>query len=248
MDTPRFPDIELSVLLPAYNEEPNIERNLPRAIESLRRMVGRFEVILIDDCSRDRTGEIAGALAGRFPELRVIHNEVNLRQGGCLRKGFELARYEWVTHNAMDYPFDFEDLPALLRHLPEADVVVAARREYPGITLPRKMVSAVNRGLLRGLFGAPVRDYNFIQIYRTSVVRGVGGFSDATSFITPEKIIRAHRAGFRVVEVEVEYHRRLAGQPSSANWKNIRRALRDMAELRVELWRESLSGERGPRR
>jgi hypothetical protein len=63
-------------------------------------------------------------------------------------------------------------------------------------------------------------------------------FSTATSFITPEKIIRADRSGSRVVELPVDYHQRFVGKPSSANWKNIKQALRDMARLRVELWRE----------
>lgn len=235
---PRFPSVELSVIFPAYNEESNIRQTLPRAVASLRRQVGRFEILLINDCSRDATGTIADEIAQSYPEIRVIHNEKNLRQGGCLRLGFAEASLELVTHNALDYPFDFDDLPELLCHFPEADIVVAGRRDYPGITLPRKFVSFTNRALLRALFGAPFRDYNFIQIYRQRVLRELPSFSEATSFITPEKIIRAHRRGMRVVEVDVEYHRRVAGKPSSANVKNIRRALEDMGKLWLDLRRE----------
>lgn len=237
-ETPRFPDVGLSVIFPAYNEESNLQRTLPCAVATLRRMVGRFEVIIIDDCSVDRTGAIADELAQRYPEIRVVHNAKNLRQGGCLKLGFEIATLPFVTHNAVDYPFDFEDLPFLLSRLPDADIVVAARRTYPGITLPRQFVSFVNRSLLHAMFGAPVRDYNFIQIYRRHVLHDLPTISDATSFITPEKIIRAHRRGMRVVEVEVEYHRRLTGKPSSANYRNIRRALEDMTRLWIELRRD----------
>jgi glycosyltransferase involved in cell wall biosynthesis len=235
-----FPDLALSVVFPAFNEIGNIERTIPRAVEALRRVVGRFEVIVIDDCSRDSTYEAARALAARYPEIRLFKNEVNLRQGGTLARGFALAELDLVTHNAMDYPFHFEDLPALLarfRGPSPADVVVASRRTYPGTTAPRRLVSLANRALIRALFGTRVRDYNFVQVFRRSVLASLPSLSTATSFITPEKIIRAHRAGLRVVEVEVDYHRRDVGTPSSLNAKNVEQALRDMARLRRELWR-----------
>jgi len=233
----KYPNVSLSVVMPAYNEEGNIRKTLPRAVASLRKMVGKFEILLIDDCSQDQTFAIAQELAKEFPEIVALKNDVNLRQGGTLERGFALAKYDLVTHNAMDYPFDFDDLPQLLSHFPEADVVVAGRKTYPGTSAPRRFVSYVNRSLLHVLFGAPVDDYNFIQIYKRGVIQGQKTFSTATSFITPEKIIRAHKAGLRVVEVVVDYHERLVGKPSSANVKNIRRALNDMGRLWVELKR-----------
>ena len=230
---PTFPDLALSVVIPAYNEAKNLPTTMPRALASLRRHLGKFEIVVVDDCSRDRTGALADELAREHPEVRVLHNAQNLRQGGSLRRGFREASLPLVTHNAMDYPFDFEDLPILLRHFeesPPADVVVAARRTYPGTSRPRRFVSWVNRTLIHVLFGSTVTDYNFIQVYRREVL-DFPAISDATSFITPEKIIRAHRKGLRVVEEVVDYHRREHGTPSSANVKNIRRALGDMGRL-----------------
>src|SRR5215470_10325644 len=103
---PRFPDLGLSVIIPAYNEEASLQQMVPRAFESLRGMVGRFALILIDDCCTDRTAELGAELAREFPEIRFERNERNLRQGGTLERGFAMARYELVTHNAVDYPFD----------------------------------------------------------------------------------------------------------------------------------------------
>lgn len=233
----KFPHVSLSVLFPAYNEVGNIERTIPRAVETLREMVGRFEVIIIDDRSKDATYAIAQDLAKKYPEIRVFQNDVNLRQGATLVRGFGLATMDWVTHNAVDYPFHFEDLPLLLRHLPEADVVVASRKSYPGTTAPRRFVSWTNRTLIRGMFGTSIVDYNFIQIYRRSVLTTLPRTSTATSFLTPEIIIRAHRSGLTVVEEEIDYHRREVGTPSSANVKNIKQALRDMVRLRIDLAR-----------
>lgn len=235
--TARYPDLSLSVVMPAYNEEANVTQTLPRAVTDLRTMVGTFEVIVIDDASTDRTNDVVQALAREHPELVVVRNERNLRQGGSLKRGFARARFELVTHNAMDYPFHFDDLPLLIEASRGADVVVASRAAYPGTSAGRRFVSSINRLLLRSLFGTPVRDFNFVQLYRRSVLEAQPSISDATSFITAEKIIRAHAAGLRVVEVEVPYHPRVEGTPSSANWRNIRRALVDMLRLRRDLWR-----------
>jgi dolichol-phosphate mannosyltransferase len=232
-----FPELSLSVVLPAYNEERLIEATVRRAVGSLQRAVGRFELLLVDDCSSDRTPELADALAHELPQVRAIHNPRNLRQGGCLKIGFELAQYELVTHNAADCPFDFDDLPRVLAPFPAADVVVVTRRSYPGVSTGRRFVSWGNRSLIRVLFGLDITDYNFIQVYRRAVLAKLECFSTATAFITVERIVRAHHAGYRVVAVDADYHRREAGVSSSGNLRVVRDSFRDMLRLWLQLKR-----------
>ena len=108
-------------------------------------------------------------------------------------------------------------LRALLERFPAADMVVGSRKTYPGTTAARRFVSWTNRALIGALFGTHFLDYNFVQIWKRSALAGQPRISTATSFITPEMIVRAHRRGLRVDEVEVDYHRREVGTPSSAN-------------------------------
>lgn len=230
-----FPDISLSVIIPGYNEEQNIESTIRRSVASLQTVVGHFEIILIDDCSNDHTGQIADSLAREFPVLRVVHNEVNLGQGGCLKRGFSLARYDLITHNAMDYPFDFDNLSQLLPHFPAADLVVASRQQHAGYSAYRTLLSWGNRFLIRLLFGLHIRDYNFVQIYKREVIQRIHVRSQATAFVTPEYIIRAHHAGYKVKEVTVDYFPRQKGQASAGKWRNIQESLRDMTLLFLEL-------------
>jgi glycosyltransferase involved in cell wall biosynthesis len=230
-----FPDIFLSVIIPGYNEEQNIESTIRRSVASLQTMVGQFEIILIDDCSRDRTAQIADSLAREFPVLLVVRNEVNRGQGGCLKRGFALARYDLITHNAMDYPFDFDDLAQLLPRFPAADLVVASRRQHAGYTAYRRLLSWGNRFLIRLLFGLHIRDYNFVQVYKREVIQRIRVRSQATAFITPEYIIRAHHAGYKVEEVTVDYFPRQKGRASAGKWRNIQESLRDMTLLFLEL-------------
>jgi len=231
----RFPDVSLSVILPVYNEAALVDRAIRRSVISLRQMVGRFEVLLVDDCSTDETGTVADAVAREFPDVRVIHNPRNLRQGGSLRMAFPLARYDLVTHNAIDYPFDFEDLPTVLEQFPAADVVVVTRRSYPGVTAMRRFVSWGNRALIRALFGLSISDYNFVQVFKRQFLMNDESFSAGTAFITVERILRAHHAGARVVAVEAEYHRRPSGTSTSGNWRTVRDSLRDIVRLWLEL-------------
>lgn len=227
--------MSLSVVLPVYNEEALVDGAIRRSVSSLRQIVGEFEVLLIDDCSTDDTGKVADAVAAGLPEVRVIHNPHNLRQGGCLKMAFPLARYDLVTHNAIDYPFDFDDLPAVLERFPAADVVVVTRRSYPGVTAGRRFVSWGNRTLIRALFGLNINDYNFVQVFKRQYLMNDESFSSGTAFITVERILRAHHAGARVVAVEAEYHRRPVGASSSGNWRTVRDSLRDIARLWLEL-------------
>ncbi len=240
----RYPEIGLSVVLPAFNDAENLRHNLPLMVAALRSRVGHFEILVIDDCSSDATAQVAAEMVQRFPEVTSVRNQQNLRQGGSLRVGFPRVNLDWVTHNAADYPFRYESLDTLVPHMAETDVVVVGRRTYPGVGRLRRGVSWLNRTLIRGLFGVPVRDFNFVQLYRREVLGSIPTRSDATSFITAETIIRAHAMGYRVREVECDYFRREAGVPSSAKWSNIQRALLDMSWLRWELWRHP-RGDRG---
>ena len=232
-----FPDASLSVVLPAYNEEEMIESTVRRCVASLQPLVGTFEVILIDDCSRDSTPAIADELGRQLSNVRVVHNPTNLKQGGSIEKGFAAARFDLVTHNAMDYPFDFDDLRDVLPHFPAADIVVVTRKSYPGVSRARRFVSWGNRTLIRLLFGTRISDYNFVQVYKRSVLDQLRCFSRATAFVTVERIIRAHHLGFRVLAVEAEYHPRQTGASSSGNWRVVRDSVRDMTRLWLELRR-----------
>ena len=161
-----FDDRSLSVILPVYNEAGLVDGAVRRAVASLERQVADFEILLIDDASTDATPGAVDALAHELAPVRAIHNERNLKQGGSLRVGFGLAEKELVMHNAIDEPFAFDDLGRLLEYFPEADVVVVTRRTYPGVTAGRRFVSRVHRTLLRVLFGLPIEDFNFVQIYK----------------------------------------------------------------------------------
>ena len=218
----------ITVIFPAYNEEQNIRAAIARSVEAMRPRFQIFELLIIDDGSTDRTGEIAEELAQTYPEVTVIHNRQNMGLGETLYRGFQCAQGELVIQNAMDYPLDLCDLDQMVPLLEEADVIVAVRKAYAGYSPYRKLTSRVNRFILRGLFDPKLRDYNYTQLFKREVLSAARPSSRSTVFIAPEIIIRAHELGFRIRELDVDYHPRVFGEATSGKPKVILRSVRDM--------------------
>jgi glycosyltransferase involved in cell wall biosynthesis len=224
----------ITVIFPAYNEEQNIRSAIARAVDAMRPRFHAFELLIIDDGSTDRTGEIAEDLAKEHPEITVIHNRKNLGLGETLYLGFQRAQGELVIQNAMDYPLDLCDLDKMIPLLDEADVVVASRKAFAGYSPYRKLTSRVNRLILRRLFDPKLRDYNYTQLYKKEVLSAARPNSRSTVFIAPEIIIRAHELGFKIIELDIDYYPRVFGKATSGRPRVILRSLRDMFKFWIE--------------
>jgi glycosyltransferase involved in cell wall biosynthesis len=231
--------MRISVIYPAYNEKAQIEQTMQRSLEALGSQFDAFEIIVVNDASTDRTGEIVARMAADYPVIRVIHNVRNLGSGKSILVGFSAARYELVTHNGIDYPFDLRDLAKMVPLLSEADVVVAARTRRAGYTLYRKFISATNVALLNLLFGLGLKDYNFVQLYRREVLNAVSPVADSTGFLTPGILIRAHELGFRIRQVPVEYHPRTTGVATAGSFRVVWASFRDMMKFWLDRKRYS---------
>lgn len=218
----------ISVVFAAYNEELSIESTICRAVAALEKLFDDFEIIIVDDKSTDSTGDIADKLAANDGRIRVLHNEVNMGQGTSLLKGFARARCDLITHNAIDYPFDLEDLKLILPLLDSNDIVVATRTERPGYTLYRRFLSWANLILLNTLFDLKLRDYNFVQVYKRPVIEAVRVTARSTGFVTPELLIRSHCLGFKIAEVELKYLPREIGIARSGNLKVVVASFKDL--------------------
>lgn len=228
--------VSLSLVMPGLNEEANVERAVRRACAALEEHTDEFEIIVIDDGSSDRTGELAEALAAEDARVRVLRNPRNVNYGVSLARGIAAARCDWVLHDGMDLPLAPEDLPLFTPHFGEADVIVVRRTSRAAHSPWRKLTSWVNQLLLRILFAPRVRDLNFTQFYRRAWVQQVEIASTSPAFVTPELILRAERSGRRVREVEAEFRRREAGQAHFGRPRDILWTLSDMLRLRLSTW------------
>jgi len=231
--------VSLSVVVPAFNEQDNIHSMVTRSYDALVKLFVDFEIILVDDCSTDHTGDIAEQLQRQFEKVRVLHNHRNLGQGASLVVGFKAARCDYVTHNAMDYPFHLDDLSHVLPLLNEADVVAVARDHWLHPTIFRRLLTMTNLLLLRNCFGLRLRDYNFVQIFRREVLQSLEFTARSTGFLTPSLLFQAHRRGYGIKEITLRHWPRERGLARSGRPAVLLRTLRDMLHfwLKQLTWR-----------
>jgi glycosyltransferase involved in cell wall biosynthesis len=229
----------LSYFFPAHNEEANLEGLVQEALAALPALADRFEIIAVDDGSRDRTPQIADRLAADNPDLvRVVHHPINLGYGAALRSGFRAARYELVAFTDGDRQFRVADLgrvtaPLASADAPDAVVGFRIRRADPVI---RRLYARVYKLANRTLFGLRVRDVDCAcKLFRRQALAGVRVESGG-AFFSAELLIKARAAGRNVVEVGVDHYPRTAGSPTGAKPSVVWRAVRDFWGLRLRLW------------
>jgi glycosyltransferase involved in cell wall biosynthesis len=224
----------LSLFYPMHNEEENIEEAVRRARIALPKFADRYEIILVDDGSRDRTGELADRLAAAHPEVRVVHHPHNRGYGGALRSGIAASRYPWIFYTDGDNQFDLDEIALLLPLRHEHEIVTGYRiaRRDP---LHRRINGHLFNVFVRALFGVRVRDVDCaFKLYRASIFEGMELRSSGAP-IDLEILARARRRGARIAEVGVHHYPREFGEQSGANLAVIVRAFRELFHLWGEL-------------
>ncbi len=229
----------LSFFFPAHNEEANIEGLVAEALDRLPAIAETFEIIAVNDGSRDRTRALADELTARHPGVvRAVHHPTNLGYGAALRSGFGAARYELVAFTDGDRQFRVEDVARLTERLGQADrpdVVVGfrIRRADP---LVRTLYARAYRLANRIFFGLQVKDVDCAcKLLRREVLDDVRVESEG-AFFSAELLIKLRAAGRSVVEVGVPHYPRTAGSPTGAKPQVILRAVRDFWRLRLAMW------------
>ena len=230
---------ELSFFFPAHNEEANLEGLVNEALEALPAIAEKFEIVAVDDGSRDRTPAIADELAARHPDVvRVVHHPTNLGYGAALRSGFRASRYQLIAFIDGDRQFKVADVGRLTERLlagDDPDVVVGFRLKRAD-PLIRRWYARVYRLSNRIFFGTKVRDIDCAcKLFKRQALTPVRVVSGG-AFFTAELLIKLRWAGCRVVEVGVPHYPRTAGSPTGAKPKVVFRAMRDFWSLRLRLW------------
>jgi glycosyltransferase involved in cell wall biosynthesis len=230
---------ELSYFFPAHDEEGNVEPLVEEALATLPGLADRFEVIIVDDGSRDRTAEIADRLVGAHPGLvRVVHHPVNLGYGAALRSGFRAARFAHVAFTDGDRQFRIADLGRLTARLSEGDrpdavIGYRIRRADP---LIRTLYAKTYRLANRIFFGLRATDVDCAcKLFRREALEGIRVESGG-AFLSAELLIKLRAVGRTVVEVGVPHYPRTTGSPTGARPQVIVRAVRDFWLLRLRLW------------
>jgi glycosyltransferase involved in cell wall biosynthesis len=229
----------LSYFFPAHNEEANLEGLVVEALTVLPTLAETFEIIAVDDGSRDGTPDLADRLAAEHPGIvRAVHHEVNRGYGAALRSGFGASRYDLVAFTDGDRQFRVVDLGPLIERMNQSDApdVVVGYRIKRADPIIRTVYARIYRLAGRIFFGLRTTDVDCAcKLFRRAALEDLRVESGG-AFFSAELLIKLRAAGRSVVEVGVPHHPRTAGSPTGAKPSVILRAVRDFWRLRLHLW------------
>jgi len=229
---------ELSLFFPCHNEAENLEALVADALAALPALATTYEVILVDDGSRDDTAGVAERLVQRHGGVvRLVRHDVNRGYGGALRSGFAAARYSHLAYTDGDRQFRVADLARLVERAQEtrSPVVIGYRLKRADPPL-RLVYATLYRVANRVWFGLRVRDVDCAaKLFRRDVLQNISVHSNG-AFFSAELLIRLRLAGANALEVGVPHYPRTAGSPTGARLSVIARAVRDFWSLRIGLW------------
>ncbi|MCX6537547.1 MAG: glycosyltransferase family 2 protein [Acidobacteria bacterium] len=221
----------LSIFFPAYNDSGTIASMVIGAVMAARRLTPDFEVLVINDGSRDLTPQIADELARVYPQVRVVHHQGNRGYGGALRSGFANASKEYIFYTDGDAQYDPSEMSVLWARLgPGVDLVNGYKisRSDP---LHRIIIGRVYHHTVKMLFGLNVRDVDCdFRLMRRSIFDKVH-LKKTSGVICLEMIKKIQDAGFAIVEAPVHHYHRAYGKSQFFNFGRILRTGVDVLQL-----------------
>lgn len=228
----KYPSITIAI--PAYNEEENIEWVLKDTIKSLPRYFSEYEVVVVDDGSIDRTGEIADAIAKKNKNVQVIH-QPNGGFSKAMLTGIMAAKKEFVAYMPADGQFLVEDMRHCFEKMAKNDLVLGYRGSRPDYTVKRIIFSYGYLLLLLFLFGIRWIDVGWVNIWRTNKVQKIKINATGGIFILTEIAVRFMRRGYKIDEAPSYYHVRKSGKVKNAKMKVVWNTFLSALKLKLEL-------------
>ena len=223
---------EISVFFPTFNEEGNISNTVQKAVEVLKNLGLKYEILIINDGSRDNTLKVSEDLASKNPNIRVINHPQNLGYGEALKSGFYNAKYDIIVYADGDGQFDFSEITRLLEKIDENDVVIGYRikRQDPFL---RKVFGKGWRLSIWTFFQLTLKDVDCgFKMVKRKVLQTIPHLeSQRGAMINAELAIKAKKFGFKVTEVGVNHYPRLSGKPTGASVRVIIKSYLDLVRL-----------------
>jgi glycosyltransferase involved in cell wall biosynthesis len=237
----------ISLVMPAYNEADNIEPMVAEATPALESVTSDYEIIVVDDGSKDETAAVTRSVIEKYPHVRLIQHPVNQGFGAAVFTGFVNAEKDWIFYTDADRQFVLAELKNFEPLMERADLIA-------GYRAPRRdpfMRVFYGKGwsmLCTLVFGYTVRDVDCgFKLFRREIIEALAPqIRSRGATFSIEWLVRAKRGGYRFVELPVSHRPRVAGSQTGANINVIVRAFRELVQVRLQLWRE-VSARRVPK-
>jgi len=226
---------ELSVFFPTYNEEANLENTITKALPVLKKIALKYEIIIVNDGSKDNTLPIAQALQKKYPKIiRIITHSPNRGYGAAFKSGLYGSKYEWIIFTDADGQFDFSEATKLIekQRQTKADLVIGyyLKRAVPML---RIIGSKFWEWTVFFMFGMKVTDtdcgFKLISKKVADTVKNIE--AERGPFANSEFLIKSKKSGFKIVEIGVHHYPRTAGVATGVKLNVILAGFKDLIRL-----------------
>lgn len=228
----------LSVFFPVYNEEKNIEDTVKKAQKILPTVAKKWEILVINDGSTDKTEEIIKGLIVNDKRIRMITHVSNRGYGAALKSGFNNSSYPLIVFTDADGQFDLSEITKFFRKKEETGAkLVVGYYLKRAVSVYRKLGSFIWELMVFSLFGLRLKDIDCgFKLIEKEVIDKIGKLeAERGPFITSEFLIKAKKAGFKIAQVDVHHFPRQGGRPTGASLKVILSGFSDLVKLRNKL-------------
>jgi glycosyltransferase involved in cell wall biosynthesis len=226
---------ELSVFFPCYNEEKNIKNTIDKTIPVLKKNAQNWEIILINDGSKDNTAKVLEEIKKDYPnQIRIITHNPNRGYGAALKSGLYNAKYQWIAFTDADGQFDFSEVTKFIekQKSTKADIVIGyyLARQVSKVAI---LTSKIWELIVFILFGLHVTDIDCaFKLINKKVIDTIPKLeAERGAFISSEFLIKSKKAGFKIVEVGVHHYPRVEGNATGRNIKVIIKSFSDLFRL-----------------
>jgi len=231
----------VSIIIPAYNEEKKLAPTVDLVFNVLSKNgISDFEIIIFDDYSTDKTGEVADELAKKYFQIKVVHNPKNMNLGFNITRGFQLAAKKYVGFVPGDDETDPETLDNIFKVLGKADIVVPYIANYEVRSFMRRWLSKTYVKIINLAFGLKMRYYNGLCFFKTSMVQKAPVSTYGFAYMT-EILVKLLKSGATFVEVPMILKIRERGTTKAFRIKNILSVFKTFLKL---FWEIKVLGKR----
>lgn len=229
---------ELSLFFPAYNEEGNIKKTVLKAVPVIKKVAKKWEIIIVNDGSKDKTKSIAEELAKKDKHIRVVDHKVNRGYGAAIKSGLYGSKYKWIVFTDSDGQFDLSEVGKFIetQKKTKADLVIGYYKKRQ-VSSFKILTSKMWELVVFVLFGLKVRDIDCgFKLISKKVVDAVPGLeAERGAFISSEFLIKAKKKGFKIVEIPVRHYPRKTGSGTGRNLNVIIESFKDLFNLWLKL-------------
>lgn len=225
---------ELSVFFPAYNEEKNIKSTVLNAKKVLERVASKWEILVINDGSEDKTAEVVRDLEKKDKRIKLVSHKVNKGYGGALKTGFERGKYEWIAFTDSDGQFDFSEIEKFIAKKETSDFILGYRLKRADSFI-RKVFTWGWNLFPKIIFGMRARDYSCgFKMLKKDVFEDMKPLVGEEKVTQIEMIVKAQRKGYKISQVGVNHYPRKKGKATGANIFVVAKSVKDL----LKLWRK----------